>query len=210
MILNGLKQHGYSSIDEYSNVCHLTNGIKTKALNSVKTQILSSVALCDNFSACVNLFQDFIDQDANQETKTITIAAIRNPDDGDMQPDMSVEDIYYNCKEYAKLTAAQKLGLKAKRDKRGHKSKQKRGSSSDGKIDLSKKTIVAKATIIALKSDGDWQMVEQWQCCYGNSFFRWPKESNELWECGVGGNWASPIGYYSGKAGYYSITFSKH
>ena len=83
MILNGLKQHGYSGIDEHSKVCHLTNGIKTKALDSVKMQILSSAALRNDFSACVNLFQDFIDQDANQETRTITvtIAAVRTSDE---------------------------------------------------------------------------------------------------------------------------------
>ena len=46
-----------------------------------------------------HLFQDFIDQDANQETKTVTIAAIRTSDDGDVQPDMNVEDRYYNRKE---------------------------------------------------------------------------------------------------------------
>ena len=150
-ILNGLKQHGYSGIDERSKVRHLTNGIKTKALDSVKTQILSSAALRNDFSACVNLFQDFIEQDANQEKKTVTIAAVRTSDDGDVQPDMSVEDRYYNRKEYAKLTSAQKLGLKAKRDKRGHKSKRKRGTSSDGKIDLSKKTIKALASAVMNK-----------------------------------------------------------
>ena len=69
----------------------------------------------------------------------------------DVQPNMSVEDRYYHCKEYAKLTSAQKLGLKAKRDKRGHKLKQKRGSSSDGKIDLSKKTIKALASAVMNK-----------------------------------------------------------
>ena len=150
-ILNCLKQHGYSGIDELSKVRHLTNGIKTKALDSVKTQILSSAALRNNFSTCVNLFQDFIDQDANQETKTVTIAAVRTSDDGDVQPDMSVKDRYYNRKEYAKLTSAQKLGLKAKRDKRGHKSKRKRGTSSDGKIDPSKKTIKALASTVTNK-----------------------------------------------------------
>ena len=112
-----MEQHGYSGIDECSKVRHLTNGIKTKALDSVRTQILSSAALCNDFSACVNLFQDFIDQDANQETKTVTIAAIRTSDDGDVQPGMSVEVRYYNRKEYAKLTSAQKLGLKTKCDK---------------------------------------------------------------------------------------------
>ena len=113
--------------------------------------ILNRCILRNDFSACVNLFQDFIDQDANQETKTVTIAAVRTSDDGDVQPDMSVEDRYYNHKEYAKLTSAQKLGLKAKRDKQGHKSKRKRGTSSDGKIDLSKKTIKALASAVTNK-----------------------------------------------------------
>ena len=109
-----MKQHGYSGIDERSKVRHLTNGIKTKALDSVKTQILSSAALRNDFSACVNLFQDFIDQDANQETKTVTIAAIRTSDDGDVQPDMSVEDRYYNRKEYAKTDFCPEAWLEGK------------------------------------------------------------------------------------------------
>ena len=50
-----------------------------------------------------------------------------------------------------KLTSAQKLGLKAKHDKRGHKSKRKLGTSSEGKIDLSKKTIKALASAVTNK-----------------------------------------------------------
>ena len=33
---------------------------------------------------------------------------------------MTVEDRYYNRVEYQKFTVAQKLGLKCKREKRGH------------------------------------------------------------------------------------------
>ena len=42
-------------------------------------------------------------------------------EDGDVEPDMSVEDCYYTGKEYAKLSKAKKFGLKLKRQKRSHK-----------------------------------------------------------------------------------------
>ena len=39
----------------------------------------------------------------------------------DTEPDMSVDDRYYTGREYATLSKAKKLGLKLKRQKRGHK-----------------------------------------------------------------------------------------
>ena len=59
-ILTDLKEHGYSGIDERSKVRHLLKGIKTDALDVVKTQILSSTTLRSDFSACVSLYKDFI------------------------------------------------------------------------------------------------------------------------------------------------------
>ena len=59
-IMTDLKEHGYSGIDERSNVRHLLKVIKTDALDAVKIQILSSSALRSDFTACVSLYKDFI------------------------------------------------------------------------------------------------------------------------------------------------------
>ena len=54
-ILTGLVEHRYSGIDDRSKVRHLMAGIKTKVLDPVKTQIIASAPLRNNFDACVNL-----------------------------------------------------------------------------------------------------------------------------------------------------------
>ena len=61
-------------------------------------------------------------------TCTSTVASIGTKqkhdvhvEDGDVEPDMSVDDCYYTGKEYAKLSKAKKFGLKLKRQKHSHK-----------------------------------------------------------------------------------------
>ena len=65
VILAGLVEHGYSSIDERSKVCHLMNGIKTRDLDPLKTQILSNAMLHNDFDVCINLFKDYITQNSS-------------------------------------------------------------------------------------------------------------------------------------------------
>jgi len=76
-ILNGLREYGYSGIDKRTMVRYLTAGIKTTSLDHVKTRILSDASLQENFSACVNLFQDFITQ-KEAESPNIIIAEIHD------------------------------------------------------------------------------------------------------------------------------------
>ena len=77
-ILEGLVEHGYSGIDARSKVRHLVTGIKTSSLDSVKTRIMSDATLRSDFAACVNLFQDFIEQSTGTETRDVTIAAMQS------------------------------------------------------------------------------------------------------------------------------------
>ena len=56
-ILTGIVEHGYSGIDDRFKVQHLMSGIKTKVLDPVKTQIVASAALRNDFDACVNLYR---------------------------------------------------------------------------------------------------------------------------------------------------------
>ena len=61
-ILTRLVEYGYSGIDDQSKVHHLMTGINTKVLDSVKTQIMASDTLQNEFDACVNLYKDFIEK----------------------------------------------------------------------------------------------------------------------------------------------------
>ena len=61
-ILTDLEDHGYKGIDERSNMWKLLNGIKTDALDVVKTQIITSEHLYASFNVCIYLYQDFIKQ----------------------------------------------------------------------------------------------------------------------------------------------------
>jgi hypothetical protein len=82
-ILQGLVAHGYSGIDERSKVRHLVNGIKTPAIDPVKTRIMSDAALRNDFEACVNLFQDSIHQSgAALKNDDVHVAAVSHKPQG--------------------------------------------------------------------------------------------------------------------------------
>jgi hypothetical protein len=157
-ILNGLRQHGYSGIDERSKVRILLNGIKTNKMDTVKTTIMADATLRNDFDRCVNLFKDFILQTGmSQNVRDANVSALHSggPSDSgssngnrNVEPDMTVEDRYYTSKEYKNLTKEKRLGLKRKREQRGHKSGSKqRGGRKTLAID--KRTIKAIATEIA-------------------------------------------------------------
>lgn len=161
-ILDGLKEHGYTGIDVRSKVRHFMNGIKTKDLDPVKVQILASEDLRADFDACVALFTEFLSQSKTNSLNPRVIAALKQGGGGEGEADMTVEDRYYNGNEYKKLSAAQKLGLKRKREARGHqpsRKKQKKGGKGGGgkgkggggggKVTLSKSSINSLASAIA-------------------------------------------------------------
>jgi hypothetical protein len=176
LILEGLVQHGYSGIDEGSKVRHLTAGIKTNTLEAAMNLVTADNELQQDFNRVVNLFQDVIRNKLTSKPtgRDVTIAALRTDKNGNpIEPDMTVEDMYYNNKEYNKLSAAQKLGLDIKREQRGHKPSRDRnrgrGGGRDGsgrggrgggrgndKIDLSSRSIKAlKSLEKTLKSATD-------------------------------------------------------
>ena len=64
-IIEGLKEYWYAGMDEGSKTRYLLAGIKTTALDSVKTQILCNAELRQGFAKCVVLFKGYIMQ-ANQ------------------------------------------------------------------------------------------------------------------------------------------------
>jgi hypothetical protein len=61
-VLNGLKEYGYSGIDDSSKARHLLKGIKTTELDVCKAQVMASPNLRDDFPATVELYSTFIKQ----------------------------------------------------------------------------------------------------------------------------------------------------
>ena len=170
-ILQSLVQHGYAGIDEHSKVRHLLDGIKTNELDTAKGQIWASPALQTNFDDCVMLFQDFINNKKTATTRTSTIASIgtkRKSEDieqDNTEPDMTVDDRYYTGQEYAKLSKAKKLGLKLKRQRRGHKprnmGKNKPGNSGNkGRPRAAQKTTSNAMTTTRIIKVLSWLLAE--------------------------------------------------
>ena len=62
-VLDDLKDFGYSGIDERSKVRKFCDSIKTKALDTIKGQIMASAELRTDFDRCTTLFKDFLAQD---------------------------------------------------------------------------------------------------------------------------------------------------
>ena len=60
-ILSGLTKHGYSGIDNWSKARNLLEGINTKEFDSVKTSILASPVLQNNFDSCLSHLLDALD-----------------------------------------------------------------------------------------------------------------------------------------------------
>jgi hypothetical protein len=55
-VLNGLKEYGYSGIDDSSKVRHLLKGINTTELDMCKYQVMASTSMHDEFPATVALY----------------------------------------------------------------------------------------------------------------------------------------------------------
>ena len=121
-ILTGLVEHGYSGIDDRYKVRHLIAGVKTKVLDPVKTQIMASAALRNDFDACVNLYKYFIEQSDDLGVRDANILSFQSNKNGassgsgsargsgtnhdKVVPDNSVPDRYYTGEEYQALNDA--------------------------------------------------------------------------------------------------------
>ena len=94
-----------------------------------------------DFEGCTVLFKDFLKQKhATQHPPTRTIAQVnarKKRKSDDPSSDVTVEDRYYQTKEYMQLTPAQKAKLKLIREERGHKPGSK---SSKKKVSFSNDT----------------------------------------------------------------------
>jgi hypothetical protein len=153
----------YQPMDEASKVRVLMNNIKTSTLDPVKLQIYASPAHKKSLAKAVGLYTDFIRamKASGTGNRTATIAAVSTLDDDGVEADMNVEDRYYKRKEYAKLTRAQKKGLRILREKRGHQpnKKQKRDKRNKNKdkdmVQISRRDVKKVQTLLTEKEKSD-------------------------------------------------------
>ena len=75
-ILEGLMEHGYKGINERAKVRHLMAGIKDPTLTVVKSQILATPEIQNNFDRAVILYKDFITQTETHKNPDVQIAAV--------------------------------------------------------------------------------------------------------------------------------------
>ena len=123
----------------------------------MKAQILADAKLRTDFDGCVDLFKTYLGLTKHHSNiNDVQIAAVSS--ESEPQADMSVEDRYYTKPEYKDLTAAQKMGLKLKRQKRGHKplkakKKQNNGSSKFKLTNRQVKAVIMQLQKASIKED---------------------------------------------------------
>ena len=103
-ILEGLKEYGYAPMDEGSKARHLLAGIKTTALDSVKTQIQCNAEPRQDFAKCVVLFKDSIMQTKVNKPQELNISSATTKTETEQKkrnPQGRVEDRYYTIQEYS-------------------------------------------------------------------------------------------------------------
>ena len=67
--LNGMKDSGYQGVDARSAVRYLLDGIQDSSLDATRNAILTDAALRTDFTRCVELFQEFLNQKAANDPK---------------------------------------------------------------------------------------------------------------------------------------------
>jgi hypothetical protein len=114
-VLDGLREYGFSGMDEATRVRKFVAGIKTDKLDAIRAAVLANPTL--SFDRVTRLYRDHVamTQSMNpipQDHRQVSdVRAAGSRED--------VEDRYYTREEYNKLTADQKFSLKRKREGRG-------------------------------------------------------------------------------------------
>ena len=99
-ILESLKDHGYTGINQKSKVGYLSKGINTTSLDSVKTRIISDESLRQDFEGCVTLYKDFFKKLSADDRQLLDIAAsITNNASGNKSVTFPPEYRYYDSNE---------------------------------------------------------------------------------------------------------------
>ena len=75
-LLDGLKEHGYSGIDEHAKVRYFMQGLVHSSMDSCKLHFLSNSACRGSFEECARVCRAFIQQDKQGDKKSLHIAAV--------------------------------------------------------------------------------------------------------------------------------------
>ena len=116
-------------MDEGSKTRHLLAGIKTTALDSVKTQILCNAELRQDFAKCVVLFKDYIMQTKVNKPQELNISLTATKTETEQKKRKHqgrVEERSYTIQEYNALSNEQKKELKDLQAYRGHNPKRRK------------------------------------------------------------------------------------
>lgn len=106
-------------------ICWMTSGLLPTILSRRGSCPILPFALI--LMLVLPFYKEFIKQnDARSNTKEgdSTVAAQNSDSTDDTKSVVSVEDRYYNCQEYTKLSATKKAGLRPKRKKDGKQTRQ--------------------------------------------------------------------------------------
>jgi hypothetical protein len=143
-VLNGLKDYGYTGIDDSSKVCHLLKVIKTTELDVCKAQVMASPYLRDGFAATVELYSTFIKK-LKAENPQLSVSEVsfarekagknsygkRDSTGISNVSNAAVDDILFEKHEYNALTTDQKNTLRLKHLKRVHVVKSHTGAGNN-------------------------------------------------------------------------------
>jgi hypothetical protein len=114
-ILDGLKEYGFSGMDEATRVRKFLTGIKTDKLDAIRATVLANPSL--SFDKVTRLYKDHIAMAQSLNPTPQDQRQVSNVRAGGGSNE--VEDRYYTRDEYRALSADQKLSLKKKRERRG-------------------------------------------------------------------------------------------
>ena len=126
--LNNLKPYGYSGVDERSAVRYLVDNVMDSSLDATKNAILTHPELRTDFTACVTLFTDFINQRKDAVRKETNVSDVSTTDNKNKnnknkngratKGSTGVEFRYYKQSDYKKLSDKQKDELRLWRKER--------------------------------------------------------------------------------------------
>jgi hypothetical protein len=143
-VFNGLKDYGYTGIDDSSKVRHLLKVIKTTELDVCKTQVMASPSLRDNFTATVELYSTFIKkmkaENPHLNVSEVSFARVKAGKNSygkrhytgiSNVSNAAVDDRFFEKHEYNALIPDQKNTLRRNRLKRGHVGKSHTGTGNN-------------------------------------------------------------------------------
>ena len=142
-ILRNLEQmegSTYSAPDEGTMVCKFIDGVKNSSFDACKTQVMSQPAMGTDLERVINLYKDFLSQ-TKASNITLNVSRVethtgkKQKRDNDPVPEhvwmkATVEDKFYNNKEYRALSKAQRAKLAWMREQRGQSPTKKQGTKT--------------------------------------------------------------------------------